>query len=178
MNSGLKKLIVMGAFLIAPFSLTFANIAQAAQTAHPDGAAVTYRGWGKSTVAAPGHNCPLYDEHGFKVGEVTFPDGDSGTLSIHGKTGSFDVVTPGVAVPVPMDDAALGAFPNIPAEYRNGNYGLLYFNGHYVLGDSLEWTTPDSPLARLINVVDARCIYIVDAQGNIVFCLNCIFSFS
>jgi hypothetical protein len=73
----------------------------------------------------------------------------------------------------------MATFPSIPKQFKSkAGYRLMTFTGRFAVGENLGVDEPVTELAETVSVVEARCVYIVDSAGNVVFCLNCIFSVS
>ena len=75
----------------------------------------------------------------------------------------------------PLDTAT---FPNIPRQFRTDRYRLMVFTGRFQIGANMAVAEPATDFANSISVVEARCVYVIDSAGNVVFCLNCIFTIS
>jgi hypothetical protein len=142
---------------------------------HPDGKATTYRGWGPSVATTDGYACALHDALGVRVGAVQFHADGRIDVTLGTEQAHF------VANPIGLTDIHnldIATFPDVPRAFRNGNYRLMVFTGRFQVGANMAVGTPETALADSISVVEARCVYIVDSAGNVVFCLNCIFTIS
>lgn len=160
------------AFLLFACSTLLAASAEAAAL-HPDGPTATYRGFGPSQPTADGYICALFDSFGVRVGSVQFHADGRIDLKLGTEEAHYRALTPGIT---DFHDLDWSAFPEIPKEFKKADYRLMVFSGRFVVGDNTTEVMPFTELADDISVVEARCVYIVDGAGNVVFCLNCIFT--
>lgn len=152
--------------------------AWAANGKHPDGPAATYRGWGPSDQLADGYACTLFDSLGVRSGSIAFHDGGTGDLTIGTEQAHFQMTAPGVTAIYDLD-AVADSFPSIPQQYKSqGGYQIMIFTGRFEAGKNLFAIEPVTEFASGISTIEARCVYILDADGNVVFCLNCFFVIS
>lgn len=149
--------------------------AWAASGKHPDGAAATYRGWGPSNQLADGYECTLFDSLGVRAGSVAFHTDGTIDLALGTEQAHFQATVSGVTAIYDLD-AVADAFPSIPSQFKSkGGYRIMIFTGRFAVGENIFVINPVTELAQSISVVEARCIYIIDTDGNVVFCLNCAF---
>lgn len=152
--------------------------AWAANGRHPDGPAATYRGWGPTDLLADGYQCTLFDSLGVQTGAVAFHDDGTIDLTLGTQQARFQATSAGVKAIYDLNSVA-DAFPSIPQQYKSkGGYQIMVFAGRFAVGQNLFPVAPVTQLAQSISVVEARCVYIIDGNGNVVFCLNCSFMFS
>ena len=142
---------------------------------HPDGPATTYRGGGPSVPTADGYVCTIFDSLGVRVGSVQF-HADGRTDVTVGTEQAHFVTNPVGFTDIHNLDTA--TFPDIPKQFRNNGYRLMVFTGRFQAGANMTVGTPETDFADSISVVEARCVYVIDSAGNVVFCLNCIFTIS
>jgi hypothetical protein len=172
MTKGIKTLGL--AILFACTALVSSTPAQAAT--HPDGRSTTYRGWGATALTQDGYVCALFDSFGVQAGSVEFHADGRIDVTIGAEQARFIAQPVGVAAFHPLDTAT---FPDIPRQYRGRDgYQIMTYTARLVVGVNLSVASPTTPLAQSISVVEARCVYIVDSDGNVVFCLNCAFVLS
>ena len=174
MTIGIKML--RGAALLFAFAvlLTSTSSAQTSRT-HPDGPSATYRGWGPTVLTADGYECTLFDSRGVRVGSAAFHSDGRIDLTVATEQAHFVAAPVGLTTLHPMD---LASFPSIPAQFRNDRYQLMVFTARFAVGENFFVNAPVTELATSISVVEARCVYIIDRAGNVVFCLNCTFVIS
>src|SRR5262245_8578133 len=166
-----KRIKTLGvAILFACTVLVSAIPAEA--TPHPDGQSTTYRGWGAALRTQDGYICSLSDSLGAQVGSVEFHADGRVDLTIGAEQAHFVAQPVGFTDVHPLDTAA---FPDIPRQYRSNGYQIMTFTARLAVGVNTSIASPLTPLAQRISVVEARCVYIVDSAGNVVFCLNCVF---
>jgi hypothetical protein len=151
--------------------------AWAANGKHPDGPAATYRGWGPTDLLADGYECSLFDSLGVRAGSIAFHSDGTLDLSIGTEQAHFQAAPVGVTQFYDLD-AVADSFPSIPQKYRGKGYRIMTFTGRFAVGENIFVIDPATELAESISVVEARCVYIVDADGNVLFCLNCTFVIS
>jgi hypothetical protein len=142
---------------------------------HPDGPATTYRGGGPSVATADGYVCTIFDSLGVRVGSVQFHADGRIDVTVGTEQAHFATNPVGFTDIHPLDTAT---FPDIPKQFRTNGYRLMVFTGRFQVGANMVVTAPVTDFASSISVVEARCVYIVDSAGNVVFCLNCIFTIS
>jgi hypothetical protein len=144
---------------------------------HRDGPATTYRGWGPSVVTADGYICTIFDSLGVRVGEVQFHADGRIDLTLGTEQAHYALTAPaGITT---FHDLDTTTFPSIPKKFRaRDGYHLMIFTGRFSVGENMMVDAPITALARSISVVEARCVYVVDSAGNVVFCLNCTFTVS
>jgi hypothetical protein len=174
MTTGIKML--RGAAFLFAFTVLL-NSTSSAQTSrtHPDGPATTYRGWGPTVLIADGYECTLFDTMGVRVGSAAFHRDGRIDLTVATEQAHFQMTPVGLTTLHPIDVAS---FPSIPAQFRNERYQLLVFAGRGVVGANLFVNAPVTEFAESISVVEARCVYIIDQAGNVVYCLNCMYVIS
>jgi hypothetical protein len=164
-----------GAGFVLGCALVLTTPAWAIST-HPDGAATTYRGWGPSVPTADGYACTIYDALGVRVGSVQFHA--DGRIDVTLGTEQAHFVTNPVGF-ADIHDLDTATFPDIPKQFQSkGGYRLMVFTGRFQVGVNTAVGTPETELADRISAVEARCVYIIDSAGNVVFCLNCTFTIS
>jgi hypothetical protein len=171
MSIGMKTL--RGAAFVLGCTLVLSTPAWAA--VHPDGPATTYRGGGASVPTADGYICTIYDSLGARVGSVQFHADGRIDVTVGTEQAHFVTNPVGFTDIHAMDTAT---FPDVPKQFRNGGYRLMTFTGRFQIGANMTVGTPETELADSISVVEARCVYVIDSAGNVVFCLNCIFTIS
>jgi hypothetical protein len=166
-----------GAALLLGCALLLTTSAWAAAPGiHPDGPATTYRGWGPSVLTADGYVCTLFDSLGVRVGSVQFHDDGRIDLTLGTEQAHFVAQAEGFT---DFHDLDTNVFPDIPKQFKaKDGYRLMTFTGRFAVGANTAVDDPVTDLAKTISVVEARCVYVVDSAGNIVFCLNCIFTVS
>ena len=174
MTTGIKML--RGAAFLFAFTV-FVTSTSSAQTprTHPDGPSTTYRGWGPTVLTADGYECTLFDSMGVRVGSVAFHNDGRADLNVGTEQAHLVAAPVGLTTIHPMDVAS---FPSIPTQFRNGRYQLKVFTVRLAIGANLFVNAPVTELAESVSVVEARCVYIIDLAGNVVFCLNCMFTVS
>jgi hypothetical protein len=144
---------------------------------HPDGPATTYRGWGPSAATADGYICTIFDSLGVRVGAVQFHADGRIDLTLGTEQAHFALTAP--AGFTDFHDLDTTTFPSIPKKFTaQDGYRLMIFSGRFSVGENMTVAGPITSLASSISVVEARCVYVVDSAGNVVFCLNCIFTMS
>jgi hypothetical protein len=127
-------------------------------------------------LTADGYVCSIYDSLGVRVGSVQFHADGRVDLSVG--TAQAHFVTNPVGF-TDVHDLDTAAFPDIPRQFKSKDgYRLLVFTGRYQVGANMAVGTPETELADGISVVEARCVYVIDSRGNVVFCLNCMFTIS
>ena len=143
---------------------------------HPDGPATSYRGWGPSVPTADGYVCTIFDSFGVRVGSVQFHSDGRADVTVGTEQAHL------VANPVgftDIHDLDNATFPDIPKQFKSKDgYRLMVFTGRFQIGTNTVVGMPETDLADSISVVEARCVYIIDSAGNVVFCLNCMFTIS
>src|SRR5262245_24520512 len=164
MSKGIKTLGV--AILLACIALV--NSTPAAAGTHPDGKSATYRAWGPTALTQDGYACALFDSLGVQVGAVQFHADGRVDVTIGAEQAHFIGQTMGLTAFHPLD---IVAFPDIPRQYRRDGYQMMTVTARMAVGANTIVAAPSTPLAQSISVVEARCVYIVDSAGNIVFCL-------
>jgi len=168
MTMGIKTLGL--AILIAGGALVHSMPAEAGT--HPDGPSTTYRGWGQTVRTQDSYICTLFDSFGVQVGSAEFHADGRVDVTIGAEQAHFIGQTMGLVALHPLDTFA---FPDIPRQYRKDGYQLMSFSARMAVGVNTIVASPLTPLAQSISIVEARCVYIVDSAGNVVFCLNCVF---
>ena len=171
MTKAIKTLGI--AILFACMAIVNATPVEAAM--HPDGQATLYRAWGPTVPTQDGYLCPLFDSFGVQLGSVQFHFDGRADLTIGTEQAHFIGQTMGFVAFGPLDTFG---FPDIPKQYRKDGYRLMTFSSRMAVGVNMFVVQPATPLAQSISVVEARCVYIVDSAGNVVFCLNCLFVLS
>lgn len=151
--------------------------AWAASGKHPDGPAATYRGWGPTEILADGYECSLFDSLGVRAGSVAFHGDGRLDLAIGTEQAHFQAASIGVTSFHDLD-AVADSFPSIPQKYRGKGYRIMIFTGRFAVDENVFVIEPVTELAESISAVEARCVYIVDADGNVLFCVNCTFVIS
>ena len=143
---------------------------------HPDGPATTYRGFGPSVPTTDGYVCTIYDSFGVRVGSVQFHADGRIDLTIGTEQAHFVTNPVGFG---DIHDLDTATFPDIPKQFKSKDgYRLMVFTGRFEVGVNTAVGTPETRLADDISVVEARCVYVIDSAGNVVFCLNCVFTIS
>jgi hypothetical protein len=174
MTLGIKNLKV--AALVFAGAVWFTSAAWAAGGIHPDGPSTTYRGWGPSVPTPDGYVCTLFDSLGVRVGSVQFHSDGRIDLTVGTEQAHFVAHTAGIT---DFHDLDTAAFPSIPNQFKSKDgYRLMTFTGRFQVGANVAVAQPVTDLAKTTSVVEARCVYVVDSEGNVVFCLNCIFAMS
>jgi len=174
MTSGIKTL--RGAALLFACTVWLTSTASAQNpNTHPDGPSTTYRGWGPSALTADGYECTLFESRGVRVGSAAFHRDGRVDLTLGTEQAHFVMARGGLATFYPID---IASFPSIPDRFKSGRYQLMVFAGRFVVGENLFVNGPVTDLAKGISIVEARCVYITDLAGNVLFCLNCIFTIS
>ncbi len=171
MTKGIKTLAIT--ILFACMALVNSTPAEAGT--HPDKPSTTYRAWGPTVATQDGIICTLFDSFGVQLGSVQFHADGRADLTIGVEQAHFIGQTMGLTAFHPLDTFA---FPDIPRQYRKDGYRLMTVSSRMAVGVNTIVALPSTPLAQSISVVEARCVYIVDSDGNIVFCLNCVFVLS
>ena len=174
MTAGIKTLCG-AAFLFAFLVLLTSTASAQTPRTHPDGPSTTYRGWGPTVLTVDGYECTLFDSMGVRVGSVAFHNDGRADLNVGTEQAHFVAAPAGLTTLHPMDVAS---FPSIPTQFRNGRYQLKVFAARLAVGANLFVIAPVTELAQSVSVVEARCVYIIDLAGNVVFCLNCMFTVS
>jgi len=172
-----RKLFLSLILVVLPLA---ANAIGAPPT-HPDGNSLTYRGWGPSNGDEDGYECTLYGPAGDVVGTISFTATGTAHLVLPGREANFQIAAYGYNELHPLDAEAMANFPilsTVPDEYKQAGNQILVFAGRYEAGTNLFLIEPVTPFASEINTIEARCIYILDSNGNVIFCLNCVFVIS
>ena len=174
MTTGIKML--RGAAFLFAFTILLISTSSA-QTprTHPDGPSTTYRGWGPTVLLADGYECTLFDSMGVRVGSAAFHSDGRIDLTVATEQAHFAAAPVGLTTLYPMD---LASFPSIPSQFKNERYQLMVFAARFAVGTNLFVNAPVTELAKSVSVVEARCLYIIDQAGRVVFCLNCSFIIS
>jgi hypothetical protein len=174
MTTAIKTLRIATVLAACAVSLGLAAGARAAT--HPDGASTTYRGWGPTALSADGYACTLFDSSGVQVGSVAFHGDGRIDLTLGTEQAHFQAAPIGLTDVHELDPAS---FPDLPARFKDKQgYRLLTFTGRFAVGVNMDAVEPVTQLAKNISVVEARCVYVIDDAGNVVFCLNCLFAVS
>ena len=174
MTTGIKMLRGAAFLFAITVLLTSTSSAQTSRT-HPDGPSTTLRGWGPTVPTADGYECTLFDSMGVRAGSAAVHGDGRIDLTVATEQAHFQMTRVGLTSLHPIDVAS---FPSIPQRFRDERYQLLVFAGRGVVGENLFVNAPVTEFAESISVVEARCVYIIDRAGNVVFCLNCMYVIS
>jgi len=165
--------------LIAAASVTLVAASGSQGVLHPDGSAISYRGWGPTTLSQDGYTCTLYDSNASRAGEIHFAfAGGRMDLRLGGRDAHFISDGSGLFSFHNLDQAAFPNLANVPAEFKTAGHSMMVFAARGQIGVNTQIATPVTSLARSITVVEARCVYIVDSSDVPVYCMNCIYEIS
>lgn len=140
---------------------------------HPDGSSTTWRGWGPAEQLQGGYECTLFESRGLRLGSIAFYRDGRINLTIGRTTAHFTSPRVGITTVHPLDVAS---FPSIPLRFRTSGYQLMVYTARFKLLENLFVKYTDDKLEEVnmgISSIEARCVYIIDLAGNVVFCLNC-----